>query len=545
LEVDQDGAAGCGTWTSLSFSKSMLRVGTPWQNCGTGSSLSDITGGQSIGAILPAYLGHPSLKEDEFASFTTAARTSTIETFVVLDIFSPKAGGTEKVNGEDVVYTNNLDKWTYSSTADAVYAGTTTLTFTQEAYSKCYEAGTPCPLNHNVCDASYCSIDRFGAIQAALKEDKPNMKTLAFIETMQEDGSTPRLQGDIEADVAMYGHFAATTVDGFFFNRVDSTQTAQTTMLKAVAATLTGKTIVFATGQALADESLIEGAGAPDIVVTLSADKEDKLGWNPFAWFPDKPPTQWGALLTNVPSGEDALAELLFDRGYGYVGLHSASTGVKGVDSYGTVSTGLQAALAAIAAADKSASRRLQGRKLAEAPASTYEWSCDAAQFYCAPVCMRTTGLVTSIVPDSKCEGQKQTCSCSCLYDAHWDCVDGGVVCKATHTTRLVPEIVGDLVCATRGTEKPATCIRQLTARGTYPEEQCMTQFEEAKTARLAANVAREEAAAAREAAKAAAAAKADTTTEPTTPAPELKDVVDVQSSALPAALLALAGLFA
>lgn len=97
-----------------------------------------------------------------------------------------------------------------------------------------------------------------------------------------------------------------------------------------------------------------------------------------------------------------------------------------------------------------------------------------------------------------------------------------------------------------RGTEKPATCIRQLTARGTYPEPQCMTQFEEAKAARLAANAAREEAAAAREAARVAAAKAAEiTTTAPPKSQPELKDIVDVQSSALPAALLALAGLFA
>merc|ERR1719160_2041317 len=121
----------------------------------------------------------------------------------------------------------------------------------------------------------------------------------------------------------------------------------------------------------------------------------------------------------------------------------------------------------------------------------------------------------------------KQTCSCSCLYDAHWDCVDGAVVCKATHTTKL------------------ETCIRQLTARGTYPEQQCMTQFQEEKEARLAANVAREEAAAAREAARVAALEAMNTKTEPTDNEPELKDTLDVQSSALPAALLALAGLFA
>ena len=57
--------------------------------------------------------------------------------------------------------------------------------------------------------------------------------------------------------------------------------------------------------------------------------------------------------------------------------------------------------------------------------------------------------------------------------------------------------------------------------------------------------MAREEAAAAREAARVAALEAMNTKTEPTDNEPELKDTLDVQSSALPAALLALAGLFA
>jgi hypothetical protein len=376
-----------------------------------------------------------------------------------------------------------------------------------------------------------------------------DIRTLGFIETYDHVDDKPRTKADIKKDVQKYSDFAATTVDGYFFNRVDSNNLALTKELKEIAFELTGKTIVFSTGQALTDPNMIKSSAAvggslatrePDVVVTLSANKEEKKDWNPFAWFPDEDPKRWGALLTNVATGEEDLAKLLFDRGYGYIGLHAAD----GEDAYGEVSGRLSDALTAINSATRSSvggGRRLQE---AETP-STYEWSCDAAQFYCAPVCMRTTGVVTAIVPDSKCEGMKQTCSCSCLYDAHWDCVDGAVVCKATHTTKLEPEIVGDLVCSTRGTKKPETCIRQLTARGTYPEQQCMTQFQEEKEARLAANVAREEAAAAREAARVAALEAMNTKTEPTDNESELKDTLDVQSSALPAALLALAGLFA
>merc|ERR1719359_1884921 len=583
-----DSGSNCGTWTSVSFSKSMLRVGTPWKSCGTdgGSTLANTE--QEIGAILPAYIGHPNLKKTEYETFTTAARTSTIETYVVFDIFSPKAGNGayDAATETTTVHESNIDKWTYSSTGDAKYNGkdragaaaeadaaASTLTVPcQEddwtlpndptmcsqhgSYSKCYEAGTPCPLNHNVCKEEYCNIDRFGAIQAALKPVADgettytgNIETLGFIETYDHVNNRPRTKADIKKDVQKYSDFAATTVDGYFFNRVDSNNLALTKELMEIAFEQTGKTIVFSTGQALTDPNMIKSSAAaggslatrePDVVVTLSANKEEKKDWNPFAWFPDEDPKRWGALLTNVATGEEDLAKLLFDRGYGYIGLHAAD----GATAYGEVSARLSDALAAINSATRSSvggGRRLQE---AETP-STYEWSCDAAQFYCAPVCMRTTGVVTAIVPDSKCEGMKQTCSCSCLYDAHWDCVDGAVVCKATHTTKLEPEIVGDLVCSTRGTKKPETCIRQLTARGTYPEQQCMTQFQEEKEARLAVNVAREEAAAAREAARVAALEAMNTKTEPTDNEPELKDTLDVQSSALPAALLALAGLFA
>lgn len=559
--TDSSSYSDCGTWTALEFSENTLRVGTPWKECGTGTTLANIQNQQKVGAILPAYLGHPNLKETEYTTFTTAARSTEVETFVVLDIFSPEAGNTNGIGDDGVVYENNVQKWTYSSTGDAQYQGQESVATT--GYTKCYEAGTPCAQNHNVCKASHCNIDRWGAIQNELRNENGlnnggSIKTLGYIETMV-DGVT-RAQSDIEKDIAAYKFFAATNVNGYFFANVDTSQKAHTDKVMNISASIpandcvgdTKCTIVFGTGQALTDRSVVDDSSTVDIVVTLSADKANKRDWNPFAWYPKKAPQQWGALLTNVTDNEEFLAELLFDRGYGYIGLHSEA----GDAAYGTGSSRIAQALAAIKTADRAANddpangRRL-GRGLSDTTPDSYQWQCDAAQFYCEPVCMRTTGFVTTKVSSSKCSGVAEPCSCHCLYDAHWDCRDGETVCVATHTTRLEPEIVGDLVCTTRGTPKPEACVRQLAARGTYPTTACMATFEEEKDQRLAAIAAREakkaarleaEAKAAAEAAAAAAAANTVAPKEPTAE-PELK--IDIESSALPAALVGFVGLFA
>ena len=49
------------------------------------------------------------------------------------------------------IHTTGSDAWTHSGQTGA-------------AYSICYKAGEACPLNHQVCDATYCEIDRWNQI---------------------------------------------------------------------------------------------------------------------------------------------------------------------------------------------------------------------------------------------------------------------------------------------------------------------------------------------------------------------------------------------
>merc|ERR1712224_1051504 len=52
----------------------------------------------------------------------------------------------------------------------------------------------------------------------------------------------------------------------------------------------------------------------------------------------------------------------------------------------------------------------------------------------CAPVCMKTKGVVRSKVSVDHCAGgmpAPQECSCRCYSDVYWTCANGTVVCKA------------------------------------------------------------------------------------------------------------------
>jgi len=246
------------------------------------------------------------------------------------------------------------------------------------------------------------------------------------------------------------------------------------------------KMIVIATGAALLDPTLLAVA---DTVVTLTADKDDIKEWNPFAWYPDIEPDQFGGIVTGVTE-VDATVSKLFDRGYGYVGMVSGT--------YQTENTHIKATFDAI----NSGYRRLSAEKpLLERRLSAndrYHWACDDARFHCKPVCMRDTGFTTTIVRDELCaDSPLDECVCNCLFDAEWTCEDGSVVCVATDTVSLEPKKVGDMVCATRGKEKPVqecTASNDRTAaggswaealpRGSSPSQVCLARYETAKAQR-------------------------------------------------------------
>jgi len=194
------------------------------------------------------------------------------------------------------------------------------------------------------------------------------------------------------------------------------------------------------------------------------------------------------------------MVKLMFDRGYGYIGMSPFPSSDEGDDAYGQLDTDhIAATLDAIklgwtAITDPDA-RRLQ----AVTDAEEYEWSCDATLFHCRPVCMRTTGTTTMVVSDSLCEGvATDPCGCQCLFDAAWTCDGDKVVCTAQDTATLQRTRVGDMVCSSRGAEMPpragfseavlGECDAQYVPAGDYPSVQCMRTYEESLAQRKDAN---------------------------------------------------------
>merc|ERR1719387_2425025 len=73
-------------------------------------------------------------------------------------------------------------------------------------------------------------------------------------------------------------------------------------------------------------------------------------------------------------------------------------------------------------------------------------------------------------------------CSCKCYFEAAWGCEGTEVACSVRESDTLALRTVGDLVCSSRGTEKPAYedlaqnasfCKPLPTERGSAPPRQC------------------------------------------------------------------------
>jgi hypothetical protein len=299
-----------------------------------------------------------------------------------------------------------------------------------------------------------------------------------------------RTEADLLAD-ATAAHDALAAVgglDGVYFGSVDGTAVAPSVLAASKYWKDQALITVFATGAplfhaaALSNET-VHGGGAPDVWVTCTQNWTALGSWSPFAWYPEEAPTRWGALVADVPEGDiDAAAAALFDRGYGFVHLHSAA-------DYSTPSVHLAEVLAAVAR-QKTGGRRL-GRSLTSS-SPTYRWGCDDALVACAPVCLQTTGLSTVKVPASECAGAPlDPCGCDCIYDAEWACDAGGAAACFAKDTRAGDDLreVADVVCEMRGTPKPsfdAGCYVMGTGRGEAPSAECRAQSEAAGAWRAA-----------------------------------------------------------
>jgi hypothetical protein len=313
-------------------------------------------------------------------------------------------------------------------------------------YSKCYKSGNACPEGHSVCKSKFCEMDTWEEI-IRLFQAIDGVKVLGAVGLETESS-----EYDILDD----------KVNGFFFK------------INATVEDVDGS-LVHSLGEPLFNRSALNDV---DTHVTLST---NDLGvWNPYSWYPHQPNHKWAAIVDEVTSeAMPDTVDTLFDRGYGWVFL-TDEVGFNTSSSYN------KELLAEIAKKYTGLGRRLSPeRRLSEV---TYSWGCDDTKYSCVPVCLAQDGAVTTITAESHCaDVPVDMCSCKCYYDAQWACHKGEVVCKATKGVETM--IVGDLLCESRGTPKPAfevmsSNVRQAgqcepvpTTRGEYPIDQCLDQW--------------------------------------------------------------------
>jgi hypothetical protein len=507
-------------WVAVEFKKSQLRVGSPWSDCGDGAVTDGASDYTAIGTIIPVYLGNPSLliasymgiRDTLTAAYTGAAET--LKTKIILNIFTPtsdsegnpelsrSSGWTDGGKGKATKHCDR--RW---KEGDAVTAANGCVDAT---YTQCYSAGEPCPLDHSVCKVEYCELQRWREIIKGYKDIGIHVEVLGLIETKEKVDDTcedpdgccatcttkccdrqQRSPDDIKDDMVAYNNNVggADGIDGFYFNEAHGDTDDLNELMTIRAQAAADDFVVFGNGQPLFEPGSTweANAGAPDVWVTLH-ETSGKLGfWTPFSWFPSVSQDKWGAMVYNV----DALdvtesLQVLFDRGYGYVYLHSEA-------NYASTSTHLEELITGIGAVSTSTDslagvrRRLDAvlpaRKLQEDDGITRRtWGCDETMMQCRPVCLESNGLITSIVQSKLCGDPSEDmdeCSCPCYYDAYWTCAEDIVVCMATRTGQEGPSVVGDLICANRGTPKPVftqeqrqagACANKLSsAMGTTP----------------------------------------------------------------------------
>jgi hypothetical protein len=219
-----------GCWVAQEFSRTQIRVGTPWADCG-GAASEDKS---EVGAIVPLFYGHPNLNRHLYNEFIESITGTTKPLGVVLQIYDSstriRPAGHARGSEDNMQMVEN---WADSTnTATFTDDGTRPDTWqcptcpsAQWTYTKCYKAGTPCPLNHAVCAEEHCAMDEWREIAAALKAAGPNVKVLGFLETRNEDGSL-RADYEVRRDLEKYkrGDRDRTTgvaVDGYFYNSVN------------------------------------------------------------------------------------------------------------------------------------------------------------------------------------------------------------------------------------------------------------------------------------------------------------------------------------
>merc|ERR1719387_3182487 len=421
-------------WVSIEFKKTMLRIGTPWAFCEGIDVYEEEPQELDLGMVIPVWYENPALNKAMYERTIDDLGGTTTPTQVAIKIFTAETCWARDVGAPGGVWTDsrNPESHKYASSWQTDY------------YTSCYRAGNPCPEDHSVCSPDYCHLDRFRKIIADLKAASPGYINVIGV----VDVGDAKESGDWETAVSAVTTYREklaneSAVEGFYFERVPHNEWKLMALMDVIAGHIDEAyrspcihkrtcthineedVTVFGMNAPLFNRFAVTHPGAPDIWVTLFASWNDPEGmgkWTPYSWYPGMIPNKWGAMVFGAPTHMLAkISELLYDRGYGNIFIHSGNDVNKPTDHLFF----LDMAIRAVGSED----RRLalaESNNGVEGKESTIRkpmWACDDTRYQCAPICIQTEGKVTVEVKKSLCTEPVDPCLCNhvCYYEVHWE----------------------------------------------------------------------------------------------------------------------------
>jgi hypothetical protein len=510
-------------WVSIEFKKTNLRIGTPWAFCEGIDVYEETPQELDLGMVIPVWYENPALNQAMYERTISDLGGTTTPTQVAIKIFTQETCTAERCWTRDVgapggIWTDSLNPESHKDVSGG---------WQTDYYTSCYRAGNPCPEDHTVCSPDYCHLDRFRKIIADLKAASPGYINVIGVVDVGDSIESGDWETAVSA-VTTYREKLAneSAVEGFYFQHVPHNEWKLMALMDVIAAHIDEAyrspcihkrtcthlnhedVTVFGMNAPLFNRFAVDHRGAPDIWITLVASWNDPEGmgkWTPYSWYPGMIPNKWGAMVFGASTYMlPEIAEMLYDRGYGNIFIHSGNDVNKPTDHLFFLDMALRAV-------DVSGRRE---RRLALAPELRNEdavntirkpmWACDDTRFECTPICIQTEGLVTVEVKKSLCTEPVDPCLCNhvCYYDVRWE-QRQHVAARSRETTYDIwgnpvhvevegPDYqcvasqagvemeVADLVCQYRGSLKPTAETWnkpevQRGTRGTYPEnlEKC------------------------------------------------------------------------
>jgi hypothetical protein len=288
-------------WVALEFKKTLLRIGTPWADCG--DEYVEDPNKQDLGMIIPAWYENPALNSAMYDQTINNLYQTTTPTTVVVQVFTPvKPGAPGNIWTDSLAHESHKDSTEWQT----------------DYYTSCYRAGNPCPEDHTVCDPSYCHMDRFREIVKNLKAQSPGKINVLGVIDVGDPGTWEVEMGRIAEYRSRMVDEAA--LDGFYFDNVPTDEQGLLDLMEVIAENIDKSyrsdciytrtcthinhedISVFGLKAPLFNQFAVTHPGAPDVWVTLYSSWTQLGIWTPFSWYPGMIPAKWGAMVFGAPA---------------------------------------------------------------------------------------------------------------------------------------------------------------------------------------------------------------------------------------------------